>query len=212
MLSQKELVTEKEIKQDVIHYAMNPQEDSETGYKKWMFAADVALVGLFLLTWYFIEAVLWLFVAVLILLIVVAFGLTPYLILKERFKNRSFRIEDYEVTVEALSHKHEEKYEELRVYYGTRIPHHETVSYYELFFENGGKWHVPEQLYRWSVERRTNEHWLFENAHRGDRYIVVRKKDSDEVFVAYPTEYFEYKNVQTPKYRQIQPGEGENRP
>lgn len=183
-MARKHVLTPAEIEADLIHACKQPQAVSEADHKRWtipaIILAAVMLVSMFvyplLLVW--------------ILLGAIAFAIGDYLILRVRIqrKAKKISISDYEIQTQTVSHTHTESFVVKARHSGQRITN------YSLHFENGSSWRIPNNNYAWSEERRMSDFAIYESTHRGDAMIVVTKKNTGEVAMAYPTAYFEYKN------------------
>ena len=68
------------------------------------------------------------------------------------------------------------------------------VRAYIMRFENGKSWNIPKDNYTWSGEHPMSDRTLYQSTHPRDLFLTVTKKDTGEIVMAYPTEYFEYKN------------------
>lgn len=130
---------------------------------------------------YFVIWLLIVFVPCVILSIIF-----KHLILKSRI-NR-VNILDYRITTEIVKSTAEE------IYVIRHKRHIKTVTNYNICFENGKTWRVPEENHLWSERYRMSNSAVFESTHRGDTMVVVTKKLTDTVVMAYNTEFFEYKN------------------
>ncbi len=107
-----------------------------------------------------------------------------------RHKRNHVSMEDYTVITGVLSHKDDESYAETR---GVRhMRHRRAVHNYNFHFENGESWRLPEDNYVWSERHRMSNAFLYENAHRGDDFIVVTEKGTGKIAMVYPAAFFEY--------------------
>lgn len=105
-----------------------------------------------------------------------------------QFRSKSVSIRDYDVSVAVLAYKEEEHYQRW-----TNRPKYKYVDNYSLWFGNKSCWRVPKKNYSWSAEYPMEDSEVYRNAHSGTEYIVVRKKGTRNIAMAYNTEYFEYK-------------------
>ena len=121
------------------------------------------------------------------LIFIVVYLAIGYFYQKNRTKNLS--IDDYEIKNVVISHIKEETYTIRK-----RNAIDKTMCVYIMYFENGKSWNIPKDNYLWSGECPMSDRTLYQTTHRGDVFWVVTKKDTCEIVVAYPTEYFEYKN------------------
>ena len=111
--------------------------------------------------------------------------------LENQIKNVT--INDYIITTEVVHSIAEEHY---RVKTGGSIGHRRTeqIDNYIVRLENEKSWRIPKELYRWNERLRKHDSDIYHTTHRGDTLIVVTKKDTGEIVVAYHTDIFEYKN------------------
>ena len=105
---------------------------------------------------------------------------------------KKISVDDYEITVEIVSHIKEEIYS---TDYSNHISRKlKEVRVYIMYFENGKSWNIPKDNYTWSGECPMSDRTLYQTTHLGDVFWVVTKKDTCAIVMAYPTEFFEYKN------------------
>ena len=125
------------------------------------------------------------------LVFIVVYLTADYILKRKSAKKVS--LDDYEIKKEAVSYVKEEVY--ITDPSVSRI--REKMSEIRVFivsFESGKKWNIPKDNYLWSKECPMPDRTLNRITHSGDVFWVVTKKDTGEVVVAYPSEYFEYKN------------------
>ena len=186
-MPKKEIVTLKEIERDIIHSLKKAPEISESTYKKWAIPFGI-LGGVFgILT--LIQPKIGM-TGLLILLMVGIVGIVIETVLF-RYKIKSVCIEDYKIESAVLSHVEEEHYKVKGA--GVKTRHSRLASVYTLHFENGRSLRLPKDNYSWSQERLMSDFAIYQSSHRGDPFIIVVKKDSEEIVMAYPTDFFEYK-------------------
>ena len=180
---EKEKLTDAVIEKDIINFLKQPDKMSEDSFNKRQILAAIIGIVIGVLSLIFFEFILWGFV----LLIVYIIAVLTFKHFRFKFQAKSVKICDYEIKTETLSHV---CYENYRVT-GRRGY---TVHIHTLHFENGKSWGIPENNYSWSVERQMSAFSVYESAQSGDTFIVVTKKSTGKVFVAYNTRFFEYKN------------------
>lgn len=180
-MAKKQILTRSEIEKDIINVFKQPQEMSESSYKKWTIPSVIIACIEFIYPIF----ILWVVLALVIFLI--ASSIISRFRLKRHIKNVS--IDDYEIKTEVVANTTEESY----VKKGPKW-HSKRVNNYTIRFENGESWRIPEDNYPWSKERRMSGFAIFQSTHRGDVFMVVIKKDTGKIVVAYNTEFFEYKN------------------
>ena len=180
---EKEKLTNAVIEKDIINFLKQPNKISEDSYNKQQFPAAILGIVIGVLSLIFFKYIIW---GLLLLLVYIAAALA-FNHLRFRFRAKRVKICDYEIKEEPLSHVCYETYRQ-------RGRRGYTVHIHTLHFENGKSWVIPENNYSWSVERQMSEFSVYESAQSGDTFIVVTKKSTGKVFVAYNTRFFEYKN------------------
>ena len=68
-----------------------------------------------------------------------------------------------------------------------------TVEIRFLCFEGYPEYQIPEENYRWSREYLLSNRFIYENAHRGEEFILAVNRSTGEIAVAYDADQFEYK-------------------
>ena len=96
-------------------------------------------------------------------------------------------IDGYEITVEILHSK------DCEHYYMRGRRHSRQIDNYTWRFENGQVWRMPTKIYLWSDLYSMAHARVHESIHRGDAVLVVTKKESGDVVMAYPAEIFVYR-------------------
>ena len=130
-------------------------------------------------------------VLLLAILVIVIYLVVDFLRKKNSIKNASF--DDYEIKKEVVSYVKEETY--ITDHSASRMREKlSEIRVFIMYFENGQSWNIPKDNYTWSKEAPMSDNMLYQLTHRGDLFTVVTKKATGEIVVAYPTEYFEYKN------------------
>ncbi len=187
-MTKKQILTDREIEKDIATAIKHPAEMAEHAYRKWNVAAIFSGCGLFVLgiVWY--DMILWVLLGMIALGVVVA--ILQYF--DRRRRTRRMSIRDYEITVEILHSKEYEHYVERNIgHKGTRKSR--PIDNYTWRFENGQVWRMPTRIYLWCDRYSMARERVHEMIHRGDSFIVVTKKESGDVVVAYPCEIFEYR-------------------
>jgi len=187
-LPKKERITDEEIIKDIQNVIRAPERDTETEYQKSTFLSFLLAIALIAAT---IVCAVWVPWAIL-LLIPFLIGYIVFINLRIRHKVKKVRIENYEVTTATLLYSVDESHWEEQV---SRRGNRRRVwiSYYVLRFEEFGYWLIPEDNYLWSGELPMGDGYIYENSHRGDKFIVVIEKKTKRIVVAYHTDLFEYK-------------------
>lgn len=183
----KQTITNKEIEADIINALKRPAYISQKSYLKsalppLLIAACLLILSEFI----YPPASLW-------ILLVELVGLVGYMIfcyLHRSIRIKKVTINDYDITTDILSHKTEEHYQ-IR---NSKLRHTKTINNYSLHFESGKTWRISKDNHFWSKECPMSDAFIHENAHRGDTFILVVKRDTGKIAMAYSTELFEYKN------------------
>lgn len=191
-----ELLTSKQIEQDIINSLNYHKKMTKAEYQKLtipcIIIAALLFVSVYLLPQLGIETpmkiALYVILAVFGACVVTAVGQ----ILLRRHRQKNVHMEDYEVTIETVSHTEEESYKQTS---GTLVGRQgETVTNYTLYFEGGKSWRIPEMNYKWSAELQMSNFSVYNSTNRGDIFIVVSEKRSGNIAMVYPTKFFQYKN------------------
>ena len=195
-MSQKQILTNAEIKKDIISAMKNPPEESEASDKKGSVIA--LIVACFFLFMVYIDPLFAIRAVLAGFALLIGASIFRSIYEKRRFKKWS--IHDYDVATEVVHSIDEEHY---LTYYDHRrkvgkrrggLVRTVPVNNYSIRFENGKIWRVPKELYCWNERLRMQDLGIYRTTHRGDTLIVVTKKDTGKIVVAYHTEFFEYKN------------------
>ena len=174
-------VTSKEIEQDIIGALKNPPESPKSKSPWWITAcvfAGIVLIEIFCHS-FMLFALLSFFVLIPIHLI------GAHLLLKYRINRVS--IHDYEIKSAIVSDTYYETYT-IGAKHRKKI-----IQNYEIRFEGGKVWRIPNDNYLWCEEHPMSEWAIYQATHRGDEYIIVVKRKSEKVVMGYPTAIFEYR-------------------
>lgn len=185
-MANKQILTKTEIEKDIINALKNPPNMSEASYKKTTIPAIIIAVLLVVIEFIYPIFILWVLIALVVFLI--GSAIFNHFRLKNRIKRVS--INDYYITKEVVHSISEEHYRAER---GGKRRRTEQINNYTVRFENGKSWRIPKDNYLWSVERPMSDCAIFRSTHREDVFIVVTKKDTNEIVMAYHTDFFEYK-------------------
>lgn len=185
-MSKKIVITRAEIEKDIINALKQPQEMSKEAYKKLTIPSIIIACLLIIIEFVYPIFILWLLLAILISLPVI--GIISHFRLKHKIKRVSS--DDYDITIETVHSIAEEHYRAER---GGKFRRTELVNNYTIRFENGKNWRVPKENYPWSEKLRMSDVGIYKSTHREDVFIVVTKKDTSEIVMAYHTDFFEYK-------------------
>lgn len=186
-MTKREVFTLKEVEYDISYSLKNAPERSESSYKKLLIPCGVLGVLLAILSIFQPKIGL----IGLLILAIVAIVSVIFELLFSKHRVKSVSIDDYEIDTAILSYAEEEHYKQIRA--GVNIRHSRKINNYTLHFENGKSFRLPKDNYAWSKERSMSDFAIFHSSHRGDLFIVAVKKDSFEIAMAYPAEFFEYK-------------------
>ena len=102
-------------------------------------------------------------------------------------------LDGYEIKKEAVSYVNEEVYITDHSVSRMREKMSE-IRVFIVYFESGKKWNIPKDNYAWSAECPMSDRAIYQTTSQGSLFWTVTKKDTGEIVMAYPTEYFEYKN------------------
>ncbi|MBQ8416715.1 MAG: hypothetical protein IJX13_07475 [Clostridia bacterium] len=195
-MSKKQILTNAEIKKDIISAMENPPEESEASDKKGTVIAFI--VACFLLVMSYINPPFFVRTVLAGFALLIGASIFRFIYEKRRFKKWS--IHDYDVTTEVVHSIDEEHYLthfDHKPKIGKRkggLVRTVPVNNYSIRFENGKIWRIPKKLYSWNERLRMQDLGIYRTTHRGDTLIVVTKKDTGKIIVAYHTDFFEYKN------------------
>ena len=184
LLSKKQIVTSGEIVQDIITSLKAPDEMSKESYKKITIPCIIVAVIFAIIELVYPKFILFALLSFIPFLVVLS--IINHFKIKRKMKN--IHIDDYIITTAVLSHKEHDGY----VAKGPKW-HSKKVNVYTLNFENGECWRIPPKNYNWSERNAMSDFGIYQSAHRGDVFIVVTKKDSAKIVMAYHTDFFEYK-------------------
>ena len=183
-MAKKQILTNTEIEKDIICALKNPPNLPESSYKKMIIPTVIAVGLLVMIEFIYPLFIVWLLAAVIIFLI--GSSIFNHIKLKNLIKKVS--INDYYIEKEVVHSTYEE-------HYRTGGRHNELVSNYLIRFENGKSWRISTDNYLWSIERSMSDFAIFQSTHREDTMIVVTKKDTGEIVMAYHTDFFEYSKL-----------------
>lgn len=192
-----ELITSKQIEQDIINSLNYPMKMTKAEYKnptRYIIAVILAVLFFAFLIYYLprmdgLSALLTIFGLMLAFIVWIVIMFVSAVLIRKH-KQNNVRIDNYEVTTEVIYRTDDETYTRK---VGRGIARHSvTVINYILYFENGKSWQIPPRNYTWSEELQMPERMLFENANRGDTFIVVTEKRSGNIAMVYPTKFFKY--------------------
>lgn len=188
-MTKKQVLTNAEIEKDLISALRNPPKESEASYKRSTPICILIVVLLIIIEFFYPIFILWGVLALIAFLI--GSGLFHHFHLKSQIKRLT--VNEYEVTEEIVHSTDEEHY---RAEAGGTVGHRRTeqINNYSIRFENGKIWRVPKELYCWNERLRMHDVGIFHSTHRGDTMVVVTKKSSGKIVIAYHAEIFEYKS------------------
>ncbi len=133
------------------------------------------------------------FILLIGLIFIAAYLIVDFFRKKNKINNVS--IDDYEIKEEFVSHINEELYStDHKIHFSPTVKKIHTAHVYIMYFENGKSWNIPKDNYTWSKENPLSDHTIYRSTRSGDRFWTVTKKDTGEIVMAYPSEYFQYKN------------------
>ncbi len=188
-----ESITSKQIEQDIVNSLNYPKRMTKAEYKN---PKGYIIASLFVILFgYYMTHIdpMTAIASICGLLLVFVLGIVIMFVASvqiRKHKQNNVRIDNYDVTTEVIYRTDDETYVQK---VGRGIGRHSvTVTNYILYFENGKSWQIPPRNYTWSEELQMPERMLFENANRGDTFIVVTEKRSGNIAMVYPTKFFRY--------------------
>ena len=181
-MDKKLILTNNEIEKDIRHALKNPPYESEKSYRR----KPLIIIAAFILV--VISAIFWP-VVVLSTIFVFLIGLPiwPWL-WRYYLENKKIVLNDYQITQETVNCVIVETYVEKRSKYKY------TRHNYFVRFENGKIWAIPADNYAWTEKHRMSFGEIYQNTHMEDTMIVVTKKRSGKIVMAYNTDTFTYVN------------------
>ena len=185
-MAEKQILTDREIEKDIAAAIRYPAEMTEDSYRRQNPVAIVIAMIAFVVELIKPQLILWTLLGVVVCLI--AWAVARYFGLK--YKARQVSIDGYEITVQTLHSKDCERY---FMRGSGRYGRVKTVYNYTWRFENGQSWRLPQRIYLWSDLYSMAHARVHESIHRGDAVLVVTKKESGDVVMAYPAEIFVYR-------------------
>ncbi len=112
--------------------------------------------------------------------------------LSKRTSAEKVSLDGYEIKKEVVSYVNEEVY--ITDHSVSRIREKMSeIRVFIVYFESGKKWNIPKENYAWSAECSMSDRAIYQITSRGNLFWTVTRKDTGEVVMAYPSEYFEYK-------------------
>ena len=189
-MAKKEKFTSAEIEKDIITALKNPSGEPEGSFEK--SKIPTRILGIVLCVAYAVLMLIRPTVVLLTLLVslLLAIGFSLFKLVKRQIQIKKVSIRDYHVSTEIVHSIDEEHYHyhQKRGKFSRKIP----VNNYVIRFENGKEWRIPKDNYLWSTERPMSDFAIHQSTHRGDTMTVVTKADTDNVVMAYHTDFFEY--------------------
>lgn len=124
------------------------------------------------------------------LVFIVAYLAIGYL--RKRTSAEKVSLDGYEIKKEVVSYVNEEVY--ITDHSVSRIREKMSeMRVFIMYFESGKKWNIPKDNYAWSAECPMSDRMIYQTTSQGNLFWTVTNKDTGEIVVAYPAEYFEYK-------------------
>ena len=190
-MAKKQILTDETIRNDIKNAFKHPANLSHAEHHKSMFPllvfSTIMLIAIVLFQNYY-KVVLGIGLAFIVVYLVV-----DYFRKQKSINNAS--IENYEIKAECVSFVKEEIYStDHKIHLSPTVKKIHTAQIYIMFFDNGKTWNIPKNNYEWSGEFPMSDDFIYKNTHFGDIFWTVTEKNTGKIVVAYPTEYFEYKN------------------
>ena len=189
-MPRKQILTDDNIQTDVKNILKHPANLSRIEWRRSMIPLLVSSASVLVAMIIFQNHYKLVLLAYLIFIVV--YLTVEYFRKKSSIKNVD--IDDYEIKKVAVSFVREEVYSTEPGSYSYIEKKLKTVHVYIMYFENGKSWNIPRDNYLWSKECPMSDRTLYQTTHCGDAFWVVTKKDTGEIVVAYPTDFFDYKN------------------
>ncbi len=189
-MTKKQILTSTTIEKDIINAIKQPADISKASYKKLLPFAFIAAILLVVAEIFYPQFILWALLALVIYFL--GYYIYKQVSLKKTIKNLS--IDDFYITTEIVHSTNEEHYK----IHGNKWRRGEWKNIYTICFENGKSWRIPKDNYLWSVERLMSDFAIFQSTNRGDIMLIVAKKDTNEIVMAYHTDFFQCKNQNCP--------------
>jgi hypothetical protein len=183
----KEEITEKEILSDLKSRLLHEPSLPKAAHKRYEILAAITAIILLVIT--FGRPVPFFLVLGCTLLFIPLTLLFSWLLRRRRIERTT--LDGYETEIAILSHKEKEEYQEWS-YTVRGIRRCRTVTNYNLHFENGKLWRIPKDNYLWHGECPMSNFFIFENAHRGEEFLLVLNRETGEVAMAYSKAFFTY--------------------
>ena len=190
-MARKQILTNDNIIADIKNILKHPATLSHAEHKKANFPllifSTITLIAIVIFQNYYKIILL------IDLLFIAAYLIVDFFLKKNKINNVS--IDDYEIKEESVSHINEELYStDHKIHFSPTVKKIHTAHVYIMYFENEKSWNIPKDNYTWSKENPLLDQTIYRSTRSGDRFWTVTKKDTGEVIMAYPSEYFEYKN------------------
>lgn len=127
------------------------------------------------------------------LILIVAYLVADSILKQKRINHVS--MDDYEISTACVSYIREEIYStDNRIHLNPVTKEIHTARVYVMYFDNGSVWNIPENNYLWSGENPMSNVSLYRNTPPGAVFLTITDKHTGNIVMAYPMEYFEYKN------------------
>lgn len=190
-MPKKQPLTNYNIISDIKNILRHPANMSHSEHRK-------SLIPLYIFTLVMLAAMLifrdhYKLVLAVSLVFIVAYLTIDYL--HKRKSAKKVSLEYYEIKKEAVSCINEEVYVTDHSISRMREKMSE-IRVFIAYFENGKKWNIPRDNYTWSRECPMSDRAIYQTTVSGDLFWTVTNKATGEIVMAYPAEYFEYKEKQ----------------
>lgn len=189
-MAKKQILTNENIRTDIKNLLKHPATLSHEEHHNSRFPllvfSGVMLIAVVLFQNYY-KVVLGISLAFIVIYLIVDY-------LRQQKSITNVSMENYEIKAECVSFVKEEIYStDHQMHLNPVVKRIKTAKVYIMFFDNGKTWNIPENNYSWSGECPMSDHFIYQNTRFGDIFWTVTEKQTGEIVVAYPTEYFEYK-------------------
>ena len=186
-MAKKQILTDDNIERDIKNILENPANLSRFEYRRSI--VPVCVFSALLLVAMLVFQKYYKLVLLVALVFIIAYLAVDHIRLKNSIKRVS--LDDYEVSEEVVLNVIEDTYStNNRSYVNKKLSE---VRAYIMYFESGKSWNIPKDNYMWSGEHPMSDHTIYQSVRPHDPFLIVTKKDTGEIVMAYPAEYFAYK-------------------
>lgn len=191
-MAKKTSLTDARIEKDIVTALKYPPSRPKAAVRaenRWGFIAFCVMLVVFVISPAYRWPMVWLALAACAFLAV----RPVFLRLRLRRRIKGVSMKDYDVTTETVQSTSEESYTIRRAPSSFALYPNIHIHNYTLHFESGTCWRIPKDNYLWSEERPMTDLAIFQSTQEGDSFLVVTKKGSGDIVMAYNEAFFEYR-------------------